>query len=244
MTHISKHDLKKNELDDFLVMCTGWIKNNLNLFYGICAAIAVAILALIFIQYRISSLNASSADKLAAAQNMLYQGQTQQGLGILDELISNYGTSETACKARMTKADFLMASSKFSDAEQVLLPVAQNGKPKTIMPLALSVLGAAQENQGKLADAAKTYNSFLSEFPDHFFAPKIYESLARVYELSGTPGEARGVYEKIVTLYPSTLWAQRAQERLAFIQAQNPRQSAPGGQLPNVIQNPEQSAPK
>ena len=241
MAHISKHDLKKNELADFVFLAVDWVKNNLNLFYGIAGTVAAVILIMVFVHFRMSSLSERAADKLAVAQSLLYQGQTAQGLAYLDELIASYGNSDTACKARMTKADFLMASGKFADAEQTLLPVALNGKPKTIVPLALSTLGAAQENQGKFPDAAKTYNNFLNDFPDHYFAPKIYESLARVYELSNTPNEARGVYEKIVTLYPSTAWAQRAQERLGFIQAQNPAQNS---QLPNVIQNPEQSAPK
>jgi len=232
MTHISKHDLKKNELDDLVVLAAGWIKNNLNLFYGICATIAGIILVYVFVQFRMSSLNEVAADKLAMAQSMLYQGQTAQGLALLDELINAYANSDTAGKARMTKADLLMSAGKYADAEQTLLPVALNGKPRCIIPLALSSLGAAQENQGKFADAAKPYHDSLNGFPDHFFAPKIYESLARVYELANTPNEARGVYEKIVTLYPATPWAQRAQERLSML---------PNA---NVIQNPEQSSLK
>jgi TolA-binding protein len=236
MAHISRHDLKKNELADFVVLAADWIKNNLNLFYGISATVAAIILIYVFVQFRMGSVNERAAEKLAVAQSMLYQGQTAQGVALLDELINAYANSDTAGKARMTKADFLMAAGKYADAEQALLPVALNGKPRLIIPLALSSLGAAQENQGKFADAAKTYNDFLNSFPDHFFAPKIYESLARVYELANTPNEARGVYEKIITLYPSTLWAQRAQERLTSIQTRNPSQNT---QLPNVIQNPE-----
>lgn len=232
MAHISKHDLKKNELADFLVLAADWIKNNLTLFYGIAGTAAGIVLIYVFVQFRMSSLNESAAEKLAIAQSMLYQGQTAQGLALLDELINAYSKSDTACKARMTKADYLMAAGKFAEAEQALLPVTLNGKPVLIIPLALSSLGAAQENQGKFAEAAKTYNDFLNAFPDHFFAPKMYESLARVYELTNAPAEARGVYEKLVTLYPSTPWAQRAQERLASIQTQNPSQ------------NPEQNSPK
>jgi TolA-binding protein len=215
MAHISKQDLKKNELADILNIAGEWIRNNRNQFYTIAATAAGVILLAVFFYVRKNQLKAVSEDKLAVAQSLVYSGQAAQGIAYLDELIANSGVE---VKAIMVKADFLMNTGKFSDAEQLLQRAVSIGRPKTLMPLVLVSLGAAQEDQGKFAEAARTYNDFLNAYPDHFIAPKAYEALARTYELTNAPNEARSAYEKLVTLYPATQWAQRAQERLMALQ--------------------------
>ncbi len=53
-----------------------------------------------------------------------------------------------------------MDTQRYDEAEKTILPVVEDGKPKTIIPLAMSVLGAIRENAGKYKEAITTYNSF------------------------------------------------------------------------------------
>lgn len=218
MAHISRQDLKKNELAEILAASLEWIKNNRSQFYTIAATATGVILLAVFFFVRKGQLALVSEDKLAVAQSLVYSGQPAQGVAYLDELIAN---SPVEVKAEIFKAEILMNSGKQVDAEQLLRRALASGKPKALMPLAMNSLGASLEDQGKYAEAGKVYGEFLNAYPDHFLAPKVYESLARSLELSGMPAEARSVYDKLATLYPGTAWAQRAQERLAAAPAQN-----------------------
>jgi TolA-binding protein len=105
----------------------------------------------------------------------------------------------------------------YKEAENTITSVAQNGKPKTLIPIALSLLGAIKEDAGKYPEAIQTYNEFMDRFPDHFYAPKILESLARVYEITNQLENAKAAYEKLATLYPTTEWSAKAQARLGAI---------------------------
>jgi len=218
MPDMSRNQLKENELEDFILTSVEWVKNNRQLASSI-AGIATAVIALtafFFIRYH--SVLERANDKLSFAQANIFQGKTEDALKLLDEIISQYPGSAADYKARLQKAEYLLQIRNFDEAQRVIMPVVEKGKPKLIIPLAISVLGATRESSGKYKDAIETYNLFLDKYPEHFLTPKIYESLARVYEISGSLQDAKTTYEKLATLYPSTAWAQRAQGRLMALQ--------------------------
>lgn len=214
MADISRQQLKKNELEEFVLIAATWIKNNRSMFLSIAGTSLGVLLFTAFVLVRFHTAKTYAIDKLAMAQGQLFQGQADQANKSLDEIINQYSSSDIAVQSRLSKAEFYCSQQNYQEAERVLLPLADKDKPKHLIPLALASLGAARENSMKFADALSTYNLFIEKFPDHFLAPKIYESMARVYELTNAPAQAKSVYEKMVTLYPSSGWSARAQERL------------------------------
>lgn len=225
MSQFSRHDLKKNELAEIIGKAVEYIRNNRNLVYGVSATILGIVLLGVFFAVRMNTLKGRGEEKLAVAQGLISQGQPDQGFALLNELISSYSSGAIADQARMAKADFLVNRRNYLEAEQAMLPVAQNGRPKKIIPLALASLGAIQESAGKFQEAIATYNKFLEKYSDNFLAPKVLESLARVYEITGAADQARTTYERITTMYPGSQWFVHAQERLAtFPAAQQPQQ--------------------
>ncbi|MHB9155277.1 MAG: YfgM family protein [Endomicrobiales bacterium] len=217
MSDISRHQLKKNELADFVVAAVTWIRENRSVFLSV-AGTCLLILALgTFFLVRLETLKVRAADRLSMAEGMMYQGQPDQGLKLLDEIITRYSRTVAASRARMVKADYLVSRKQYDDAEKAILPVVENGVPKTIIPLAMSVLGTIREDAGKYKEAIALCTSFLDTYPEHFLAPRIYESLGRLYELSGSTAEAKATYEKLATLYPASPWAQQAQERVTLL---------------------------
>ncbi|HBU68968.1 MAG TPA: hypothetical protein DEE98_01130 [Elusimicrobia bacterium] len=216
MSEFSKQ-IRKDALTDFALNSAEWIKANRTLFLSIAGSAAGIIIFVIFFFTRFYTLNARAGEKLAFGQSLLYQGQAEQGDKLISEVINQYQRTPSSVQARLIKSEYLSSQKKFEEAEQILLPVAEREKPKELMPMVISALGSAQEDAGKYQQAIATYNSFIARFPDNFIAPKIIESLARVYELTNSPDEARASYEKIASLYPATQWAVRAQERLIIL---------------------------
>ena len=218
---------RKKDMNEIIIDSLEWIKNNRNTFFTALATVLGVLILGIFFAVQYSTLSGTSRDKLAYAQAQLYQGQQDQGVAMLDDIIAKYSTSEVAAQARLIKASYLISKQDYLAAETVLLPLSQKDKPKLLVPLAVSMLGAVQENMGKVDDAVKTYSSFLDKYPDHFLAAKTYESLARVYEIKRSVPEAISNYEKLANLYPNTGWAQRAQERLSVLSKLQPQQPQP-----------------
>jgi TolA-binding protein len=226
MADISRHDLKKNELADFIVIGITWIRNNRNLFFSIAGTVLAVVILAVFFFTRYLALGQRAEDRLSIAQGQLAQGRADQALGLLNEIITKYKNTNAATTARMVKAEYLLSQKNYDEAEKTVLPALTAGKPATVIPLAYSLLGTIREDAGKYKEAIDTYSAFLDKYPEHFLAPKIYESLGRVYELTGSAAQARATYEKLATLYPATEWAQRAQNRLSVLPAP-PQPQAP-----------------
>jgi TolA-binding protein len=214
---ITRHDMKKDELNDLVLTVVYWIKNNRTMFFNIVGIVAGIAIFTTFFLVRYHTLSLRGIDKLSIAQSIFFQGDAQKAIPMLEELIRSYPDSEISTQARLTLAGIYFDQMNLQKAEETIKPNTENSKPKSMMPLSLSELGTIQENAQKFSEAVKTYNQFVNNFPEHFLTPKIYESLGRVYELSNSLAEAKSTYEKLVALYPSSPWAQRAQERIDMI---------------------------
>lgn len=213
----NRQRLKKNELEDLVITAVHWTKNNRMLFFSIAGIVLGAGILSFFFFTTYNEIKIRASDKLSMAQGSLSQGQTAQAIGMIDEVITKYPNTASAFQARLSKAEYLNSQKKYDEAQALVMPVIEGGNPKTIIPLALSILGTSQENAQKYKEAAETYNKFLDKYPDHFLAPKTYESLGRVYELINSPAEAKAVYEKLALLYPASAWSKRAQERITIL---------------------------
>ncbi len=209
-----RQQLKKNELEDVVVRIAEWIKNNRSAFYTGAGIVAGMIAFSVFFLVRYQSLASRGEERLSVAQSQAYQGQSDQAIASLDAIIGQY-SGGVAVRARMMKADILASRKQYKDARDTLNAAIEKGKPERIIPLAMAELGNIEESAEEYQAAAGTYSGFLARFPEHFLAARVYESLARVYALSGNVSEAKNTNEKIITLFPSSVWAQRAQERLS-----------------------------
>ena len=209
-----RQKLKKNELEDLVIRAVEWIKSNRSTFYtGVGIAADILIFGIFFIT-RYHSLSVRGEERLTLAQAQTYQGQADQALASLDAITVQY-SGTLAIRARLMKADILSGLKRYKDAEETLRTAIEKRKPESMIPLAVAALGNVQETAEDYASAAKTYADFTARFPDHYLAPRVYESLARAYALSGNTVDAKNINEKIVTLFPTSPWAQRAQERMS-----------------------------
>jgi len=221
---MSRHELKTNKLAEYVDTAVDWAANNRNTFYASAGAIFGIVLFGIFFLSRLQSSHLRNEEKLSMAQYMVRSNdasQQGQGADMLDAVIRSNASSSAGIRAAIVKADALLRQQNNNQSEITLQNVINNPSgDKKLLPFAYSVLGILYENTGKYAQAIGVYNGFLGKYPDHFLVPRIYESLARVLEISGNIAEAKTTYEKLVTLYPASAWAQNAQERIISISNQ------------------------
>ena len=54
---------------------------------------------------------------------------------------------------------------------------------------------------------------FIEKYKDNFLVPSVMENLARLYETAGNEEESKKTYAQIETLFPNTVYAQRAKSK-------------------------------
>jgi len=189
-----------------------WIKNNRETFIGSLVILVAAIIFGVYFFMHYRGLRDAAWKNLFMAQQIGYSGNVAQAQEQLSAIETSYGSTSAAPYATMTKGDILFAQLKFKEAGDQYSRILND---KDLGPFASYNLGKCKEAVRDLAGAQAQYSDFLSKTPEHYLAPEVHASLARVQELSGAKDLAKATYEKIALLYPETSWAMQAKARLA-----------------------------
>ena len=218
MTH---KNLKNSELSDIVYKGAEWIKNNRQQAVSILGILFGAIFFVIFFLTRYFLVRERVSDKLSLGQALIYHNQYDQGVKVLDEVISQSSNTPSALIARLTKADFLISQHRYSEAKDIISNVINSAKSDTLIPLAYPFMGNIQEDTQDYKGAITTYNDFLNKYPDHFLVPEILQSLGRVYQITGAYDQSKAAYQRIATEFKGTRWEQNARENLFVLSNAN-----------------------
>lgn len=227
----TRDDIKKDPLQEWLKAALEWVALNRQTFFSVVGTIAVALVVVGFMLANFKNLQKQGWEKYGMGQNWVYANKPDNALNFFNEVINDYGRTPAAIHALLAKGDVLHRQGKYAEAIQSYQECLNRNPEKIILPFVLSALGVAQEDSGDYAAAASTYKQFLAEYPDHYLASKMYESLARSYEAVKNPDSAKEIYEKIITMFPGTPWAEKARIRYQTLSPQ-PFQTAPGAAAP------------
>ena len=219
-TSFSREDLKSDLFQTGIKNTLEWIANNRQTFFSVVGTIVIGGIIAAYIFTNFINLKNQAWDRYAAGHNWSISNQPEKSLSYFDDVIQNYSHTPAAAYAHLSKGDLLFRSHKFAEAITEYQESYSQKPPKPIIPFLLQSLGAAQEEKGDYAASITSYKQFLLDYSDHYLAAKVYESLGRVYELSHNPDAAKEIYEKIITMFPSTLWAEKAQVRYQIISPQ------------------------
>ena len=201
-----KNKTKSEQIIDF-------IKNNQTTVFTTLGFMIGIILLIVFIYTRIQVINANSSDKLTMAVQTIASTQVEQGISMLDDIINNYSNTPSAYRAMLMKANYLYSQKEYEQAKELALNVIHKAKPDSIRPLAYPLLIAIFDNMENTEQAIETSKMFIENYKDNFLVPSVMENLARLYEVSGNTEEAKKTYTQIETLFPNTVYAQRAQDK-------------------------------
>jgi|GEM_PF-600373 len=205
-------------------VAVGWIRNNRQTFIGCVIILAAAIIfsAFFFVHYR--NVREAAWQQLFIARQLAYSGKLDEGMKKMEDIENTYGSSSAATFAALTRGDIYYAQEKFDDALKIYTKAAASSR-KEIRPFAVYDSGKTKEAMNDYSGAIDQYTGFLAQYPSHFLAPEVMNSLANVYILSGDTNNAKSIYVRLSELYPDTDWGKAAKAKLAPVSA-NPQQPA------------------
>ncbi len=231
----SREDIKRDILREWVEISLEWIAQHRQTFFSIAGTVVVAIVVVAFIVSNFKNLRKQAWERYSAGQTWAYSNQPENALNLFNEVITNYSHTPAAAYSFLAKGDVLYKQRKFQEAVDSFKKAMEKDPPKIIVPFILANSGAAYEETADYNSAISSYKQLLSEYSNHYLVPKTYESLARVYECALNPDAAKEIYEKVITLYPSSIWAERARVRYQMVSPQ-PFQTSPAPSVPPQTQ--------
>lgn len=191
-----------------------FIKNNQTTIFTVLGFTIGIIILVVFIYTRIQIVNANSSDKLTMATQYIAQTQIEQGINMLDDIITNYPNTPSAYRAMLMKANYLYSQKEYEQAKELAQTVISKAKPDTVKPLAYPLLIAIFDNLQNTEAAIETSKTFIEKYNGNFLVPSVMENLARLYETVNNIEESKKVYEQIINSFPDTAYAQRAKSKI------------------------------
>lgn len=185
-----------------------------NLIISISTLVGVIIFVLVLILVRIKKADEYFNQKILLAENSFYSKKFEEGYKILDEIISNYKNTKYAAFAMYLKAVYLYDAKDFDTVKNLCLDILKIKKPKSIIVPTMYILGLSYFNLHNFNEAIKVFDEVIKKYPDHFYTPRIYETMAMCYEAVGDLQNAKAVYEKMNVLYPGSYWSNISQGKI------------------------------
>jgi predicted negative regulator of RcsB-dependent stress response len=211
---IKNKRIKMRNKEDKILNFINKIKKNKKAFFTAAAFVLGVSLFVGFVYYRLQIIKDTASTKLSLAVNYVASGNMDQGLGVIDEIISKYSNTPAAYRAMLMKSNYFISQNKYDEAEQLLKTVIKNAKPDTVKPLGYPGLILVYDNTNKIDKAIEISNEFLTKYKTNYLAASVTENMARLYELSGNEQEAQNIYKKITEIYPGTEYSERAKSKI------------------------------
>ncbi len=108
----------------------------------------------------------------------------------------------------------------YGDAKKYLLAFSKRSNSRVFAPIALLKAAVAAEEEGKLDESLKIYEKLEKKYEISIVSDQMYYNLARVYRKKGDSLNTKKYYNKVITEYPQSMYAQDAKERLFLVNKQ------------------------
>jgi len=190
-----------------------WIKENRETFWGSIAIIAAVIAFIVFFTASYAKVQKNAWQSLFMAQQNAYGGNVDQALKIIGDIAKNYGRSSAVPFAVMMEGDINFAKGNFEEAEKSY-EHAMKKADSELVPVLLFNIAKTYEARRNWDETIKAYENFLKKYPGHYTAPEVHTNLAIVYARAGKNEQSKEAFEKIMVLYPDSVWADQAKSTL------------------------------
>ena len=114
-------------------------------------------------------------------------------------------------------ANLYASMDMLNEAKDYLLKFADKTSGSFFTPLALNRAAIINEQLGKQDDAFKIYQQLEMDYADCLIIDEIYYNLGRIYQIKGEKSKAREYYNKIVSSYPRSIFAEKAKKRILML---------------------------
>jgi len=199
----------------FLQLLKKFYERYKNWIIGIGTVLIISIVLAVIIVFRIKQTKEYVSQRIIIAESYIYQKNFNEAYKILDEIISHYKNSKYAGYAMYLKANALYDNNDFDKVKQICIDFLKLKKPKSVVVPMMYILGQSYVALNDLDNAIKVFSDITQKYVEHYYTPRVYESLAFCYELKGDTQSSKSIYEKMNILYPNSYWSNIAQQKLA-----------------------------
>ena len=106
---------------------------------------------------------------------------------------------------------------QFKKAKENLISFADKSSSELYVQLAIVKAGIAAEQDGDVDEALGIYKRFEKDFPESIISEQAFFNMGAIYEKKKDRSSAREYYNKVISLYPQSLFARRAKKRLMLM---------------------------
>jgi predicted negative regulator of RcsB-dependent stress response len=191
------------------------------------ACVAVAVLAILFIWYYLTTQReqkeVAAGQALTKLQLSMSPGTTaQQMADACLKVAKDYAGTVAAQRAQLQAAETFYGAGRYADAQAAFQKVLASAIPGSPTAGARLGVAASLEAQGKLEAAVAEYRAVTTSYPDSNEAIAAKFAQGRILELQGKPNEAVSFYQEVARAPLAGTMASEAAQRAAQIQAKAP----------------------
>lgn len=106
---------------------------------------------------------------------------------------------------------------KFKEAKENLTLFAEKSSSPVFKPLALLKTGIAMEELGDMKGAMSLYLDMEKKYSDSEVMDQVLFNIARAYAGDNKIEDSRKYYNKVITLYPASVFAEKSKKRLLLL---------------------------
>jgi tetratricopeptide (TPR) repeat protein len=219
-------EIKRNVIEQFLMDAKDFMKNNRKLalysFASLFGAAVIALAAIIAVDH-INTVNEQRFDEIMDRLAKIKGPAEETGMNaVIADLKKHvdstyFGFSHNA--AYYVLGNIYYDRKNWLEAKQYLLTYADRDGKNILAPIALLKAALALEEAKDLKGAIGVYRRLEDGYADSAMADQIFYNYARACALNGDMVNARLYYNKVISAFPDSGYAQQAKKRLFMIGA-------------------------
>jgi len=158
-------------------------------------------------------------DRLAKIKGPAQQADMNAVVSDLKQFIDStyFGFSHNA--AYYVLGNIYYDRRNWPEAKRNLVIFADKEKKNVLAPLALLKAALSQEEANNLKGAIELYRQLEDRYADSIIADQLFYNYARACALNGDMVNARNYYNKVISAFPESGYAQQAKKRLFMLGA-------------------------
>lgn len=165
---------------------------------------------------------AFAARALQDAKAAIAAGNLPLAANDLSRLVSSYRGTTAAGEAVLLLAQIRLNQQQADQAIEELNRYLSGDPPERFKAAGYSLLGAAYEQVGRMAEAARAYEVASGAWPYVYLKAQLLLDAARAYRLGGDTATAAAAYERILRDFPEAPSALEAKLRLGELRPSGP----------------------
>lgn len=180
---------------------------------GVAILLGVGVAVAVFLGFSVwKNYKASAA---AEAETQLFQAEAPEQI---QQVIDKYGSTPAAPLAYLALAGRYFDDGQYELAESVYTQFREKFPGHTFHLSAELGMAQCKEAAGRLQEALDAFTAFATAHPDSYLASLAIFGKARCLEQLGRFDEAKAVYEDYIAANPASLWADRADAAILYVE--------------------------